>query len=711
MKTLARNILILTLACFASSMSSTLLGSPCDALIYVENPETSGGKGSILVEFIDLTVTHNVLIWTPSGDIPAVQLSEGVWFMDNLPPSPTYMALAFAYDNNGNEICEVHYASPIIPLDSIIIGSTGTITGKVNKFQTIVDQNNDVIEATIPVKDAFMLATEADGTAYSCLSDETGYYEFLGLIPGEYIVQSLEAEVGCYDISDTDETDDGDAHDLLDPANNQIPVSLELDEIDDQNNFLDGVGNGSISGYVLLDSDGNFEGDEPLVGISINIYHPNGEPARNADGEYLAEIVTDETGYYEFTDLPIGSYTLIESQPEGYANVSDGDESYDGDEEDAIMNKDNIIIVKLKAAEHDTDNNFVEIISNKISGYVLSDMNGDNLGDTPIPNIEIRLSHSDGSSVVDQNDKEVLSVETNEDGYYEFVDLIAGSYLIEQIQPLSYINVCAEDMSNDDSVDVLDTDHTDDIIPVSLKLGEEDTNNDFVEKHSCIASDPNTYLSIGIATSPSIISSENDLVNLTFVVLNNGPDYLSSLELETEISLLNAGELNLSLNPVLTGDPNGNGFLDPNETWYYTAVRQFPINLGDDFVISAEIIGEGVCTTEIGTAGNMITASSNITTINELPEERTIGLNKKKQEGEITIFPNPVTDFVSFYSESETEELNVVIATLTGTKVVNKIVRTGQRLDLSDLTPAQYHVMVQNSEMRLISNKLITIIR
>jgi len=69
--------------------------------------------------------------------------------------------------------------------------------------------------------------------------------------------------------------------------------------------------------------------------------------------------MTDEDGNYSFTNIEPGDYSLVETDPAGFFDVSDVDETPDPDGNDGATPND-VIPVVVDAGESDEDNNFVE---------------------------------------------------------------------------------------------------------------------------------------------------------------------------------------------------------------------------------------------------------------------------------------------------------------------------------------------------------------
>jgi hypothetical protein len=70
---------------------------------------------------------------------------------------------------------------------------------------------------------------------------------------------------------------------------------------------------------------------------------------------------TDANGKYEFAGLPPGNYVVKETNPLDFPiDVSDQDNSNDGDGGDSDKAVDNLIAVTLTDGEEDKDNDFVD---------------------------------------------------------------------------------------------------------------------------------------------------------------------------------------------------------------------------------------------------------------------------------------------------------------------------------------------------------------
>ena len=300
--------------------------------------------------------------------------------------------------------------------------------------------------------------------------DENGQYSFTGLIVGEYFVEQ-DAVTGYENVFDTDViTDSQDTDGLNDPVDNRIYVRLTEDEIDTGNDFLDRENVTGISGYVLLDTNGDGIPDEGQANIAIDLL--------NRFGARQSRTTTSETGYYEFIDIPTGEYYVGEDQANDseYISLYDRDESVgaldpDGYDESA----DDIISVILESGEHDSDNNFINIIPNygQIGGFVYEDQNGDDIGDVGMGGIQITL--------YDLNNNSIARVQTEGTGRFLFEDVTPGDYYLVETDVVGYEDVSDFDTDSDDPNDV---DGANDVIYVTVNPNEIDDGNTFVNRRT-----------------------------------------------------------------------------------------------------------------------------------------------------------------------------------------------------------------------------------
>ncbi len=247
----------------------------------------------------------------------------------------------------------------------------------------------------------------------------------------------------------------------------------------DPNNNFGFIYNGTISGVVGVDNDNDgTTAEEFLDGIVIILItdlNSNG----NADvGEPTQNTTTNASGEYLFENLNPGEYLVVETQPEDYASVRDGDVSDDGDANDATFDQNDIILVTLTNGEDDEDNNFLEAKKfGNISGSVFADNNGGTPSkDAPLSGVKVRLYRDVNNDGIAQKSELLSTTTTAANGSYSFTNLPVGNYLVTEIQPWGYVDVRDGDESKDGDL----TDSTfnkDNKISVVIDPNETDSDN------------------------------------------------------------------------------------------------------------------------------------------------------------------------------------------------------------------------------------------
>ncbi|MEA1954496.1 MAG: SdrD B-like domain-containing protein, partial [Campylobacterota bacterium] len=250
-------------------------------------------------------------------------------------------------------------------------------------------------------------------------TDALGNYLFEDYAEGNYSIEfdlsTLPEHYGVTKENEgNDDTNDSDAN-----IETGITSSEYLIPGDDIRTFDMGIYLlGTISGMVLEDINDDNIGDRPMADITINLYDEN--------GNLVATTVTDANGYYEFSGLPQGTYTIHEIQPNGYLDVGETNGDYPDD------NTINTITIDLDAGEHDEYNDFTEEIGGSIGNYVWYDKNGDGLqnsDETGVNAVHVCLEDDQGNAILDANSTQRCT-DTNATGYYLFEGVLPGNYVV-----------------------------------------------------------------------------------------------------------------------------------------------------------------------------------------------------------------------------------------------------------------------------------------
>ncbi len=129
-------------------------------------------------------------------------------------------------------------------------------------------------------------------------------------------------------------------------------------------NIADDDGNGSLSGYVWLDTDNDGVRDLDadglptemgLPGVTVKLQKKNSQDGTYEDVAGVAPVTTGPDGVFLFDNLPAGTYQVLETQPNDFA---DGKETVGTAGGTAENNK--ITDIELAAGEHGEDYLFAE---------------------------------------------------------------------------------------------------------------------------------------------------------------------------------------------------------------------------------------------------------------------------------------------------------------------------------------------------------------
>jgi len=85
---------------------------------------------------------------------------------------------------------------------------------------------------------------------------------------------------------------------------------------------------GSVSGFVLDDVNYDGTGDLGIAGVTVTLL--------DSDGNEVARTTTNADGQYFFDNIPVGDYSVVETDPSNYDSVSDSDGDANGNNRVAV---------------------------------------------------------------------------------------------------------------------------------------------------------------------------------------------------------------------------------------------------------------------------------------------------------------------------------------------------------------------------------------
>ncbi|MFO0907309.1 MAG: SdrD B-like domain-containing protein [Isosphaeraceae bacterium] len=186
----------------------------------------------------------------------------------------------------------------------------------------------------------------------------------------------------------------------------------------------------SLSGAVYYDQNDNGvqdPGESGIPGTTITLAGSDDLGAVNRT------LVTDGLGGYDFTNLRPGIYQIDEAQPPGYL---DGKESIGT--QGGTVGFDRFYGISLPQGVAGTDYDFGELKAAGLAGQVFWDKNNDGLiqpGEPGIAGVTVGLKGVDSlGNVVDR------VVATDSNGAYAFLNLVPGTYELNETQPSGYLD-------------------------------------------------------------------------------------------------------------------------------------------------------------------------------------------------------------------------------------------------------------------------------
>ena len=264
------------------------------------------------------------------------------------------------------------------------------------------------------------------------VTDANGQYGFNALPPGEYSLVELTPE-DLIDGGARAGSVDGEVRGRVIDGGRIQSISLTSGESAVEFDFCEHQP-AQIGGFVYYDEDNDGKRDPsetPIEGVAVVLM--------DDDDIEVARTRTDKDGHYQFEGLTPGVYSIQEIHPDGYLDGQDSPGRVNGGTIGVADNPgDRIRQIELGWGDVGEDYNFGELRPATLRGMVHTDLGtldcefNPETGEIALAGVKIELL--DATGVV------LAETVTDENGEYEFTDVVPGEYSIRETQPEGYFN-------------------------------------------------------------------------------------------------------------------------------------------------------------------------------------------------------------------------------------------------------------------------------
>lgn len=267
------------------------------------------------------------------------------------------------------------------------------------------------------------------------------------------------------DLIDSDAAETGASACLYNTATVTV-AAMQTGEVDHSYDIGFYVPSVYLGDLVWLDANGNGQLDpeeEGLPGVVLTITKADGTAVTDVLGAALDSVTTSATGFYRFPLLPLGSYKVTVTVPDGYSLVMGYTQVTTSVDLQAYGTGDRLldfgIVQGAGGGGGGGGGGLAPAIalppttgSVSVGDYVWWDTNADgrqDATDVPLEGVVLRITTLEGGPVTDNAGKSVTTTTTNAEGWYTFDNLPLGRYKVTVEAPAGFGSTRAEVGSTD----------------------------------------------------------------------------------------------------------------------------------------------------------------------------------------------------------------------------------------------------------------------
>ncbi|QQZ28160.1 IPTL-CTERM sorting domain-containing protein [Thiothrix subterranea] len=364
-------------------------------------------------------------------------------------------------DANSSGIAPVVLASgqTIASVDAGILPAA--VSGRVWIDRNANGLDDAAEEAGVPGVRVNLLDAKTGAVVATTTTGGDGEYNFTGILPGDYLVETVQPATMVFVTPDQGDDDTRDSD--VQVASGRSP-SFVLNSSTSVTDVDAGIQPGELGDHVWLDQNNNGlqdAGEAGIGNVTVNLL--------DGSGNVVATQATDATGFYNFTGVLPGDYSVQFVLPQGTqftASNNGSDDALDSDVDAAGK----VAVTVISTVGNQTVD--AGIVPATISGTVLDDRNANgvqNDDDTPVSGVVVTVTGTDvlGNPVT-------LETTTDTAGHYS-IAVPPGTYTVTETNPSTAVSTGSE--AGTQGSTVVDKD----AISVTVNSGQVSANNDFLD--------------------------------------------------------------------------------------------------------------------------------------------------------------------------------------------------------------------------------------
>jgi len=278
-------------------------------------------------------------------------------------------------------------------------------------------------------------------TIFSRGTNETGFYLFGGLPPGDYTIELVPDSTYTLTLANQGDDEDTDSDAIMIDGVVESEV-IQLISGDSILNIDFGFFEipADVGGITWLDAnnDGQYQNDESYIaGVEVSLF--------NTNDELVSQTTSNLAGFYNFTGVSAGEYYMQFELPLGhiYTSPNIGNDNFDSDVNDSFGQGTTGVFTLNPGDINMTIAAGYQALP-KVGDFVWLDLDRDGFQDSDEPGLNgITVTLFSINGLLEASTITTNNPETGEGGYYLFDTLLPGDYYIqfEDIDTLDYTMV------------------------------------------------------------------------------------------------------------------------------------------------------------------------------------------------------------------------------------------------------------------------------